>query len=349
MTAVFGSFDLLFIVKMALSLFAILLIYDTVCGEKEKGTLKLMLANSVPRDRLILGKAIGGYISLCVPLLIPLLLSLIYLSLHPRIVLTGEDWQRLGLIFLLFLLYLSVFFCLGLLVSSMTVRSSTSLLVLLSIWCIMGMVVPKAAVIMADHLRPIPTPNEIYTQALTFSTQLQREQNQALLKKQMDLRSQVDTTNPQANQEYQRLLSEFATENTRVFWSSIGENNARINNDYQLRKDAQAALAKNLSRISPASSLTFAATTLARTGMDDYNRFYRAIMDYKVVVGDLVRTDPSLRGKEIDFAGMPQPVSEYENLSQSFVRILPDLISMIVMIALLTGGAYFAFIRCDVR
>jgi ABC-type transport system involved in multi-copper enzyme maturation permease subunit len=161
LTAVFGAFDLMFIVKMAFSLFAILLIYDTICGEKEKGTLKLALSNSLPRDRLLLGKAIGGYISLCVPLLIPLLFSLIYLSMHPSIVLTGEDWQRLGFIFLLFLLYLTVFFCLGMLVSSLTARSSTSLLILLFIWSVWGIVVPKASVIFAGMLRPIPVANEI--------------------------------------------------------------------------------------------------------------------------------------------------------------------------------------------
>jgi hypothetical protein len=52
--------DLMFIVKIVLSLFAILFTYDTIVGEKEKGTLKLALSNDVPRDRLILGKAIGG-------------------------------------------------------------------------------------------------------------------------------------------------------------------------------------------------------------------------------------------------------------------------------------------------
>lgn len=68
--AVFGALDLMFIVKIVLSLFAILFTYDAIVGEKEKGTLKLALSNDVPRDRLILGKAIGGYISLLLPLLI---------------------------------------------------------------------------------------------------------------------------------------------------------------------------------------------------------------------------------------------------------------------------------------
>ena len=83
--AVFGALDLMFIVKIVLSLFAILFTYDAIVGEKEKGTLKLALSNDVPRDRLILGKAIGGYISLLLPLLVPLLLSLLVLLIMPDI------------------------------------------------------------------------------------------------------------------------------------------------------------------------------------------------------------------------------------------------------------------------
>src|SRR5512136_789146 len=89
--AVFGALDLMFIVKIVLSLFAILFTYDAIVGEKERGTLKLALSNSVPRDRLILGKAIGGYISLLMPLLIPLILSLIILVVAPNLALSGAD------------------------------------------------------------------------------------------------------------------------------------------------------------------------------------------------------------------------------------------------------------------
>ena len=362
LTAVFGAFDLMFIVKMALSLFAILLIYDTICGEREKGTLKLSLANSVPRDRLLLEKVVGGYISLIIPLLFPLMLSLIYLSLHPQISLTGEDWQRICLIFTMILLYLTVFFCLGLLVSSMTARSSTSLLVLLFLWSVWGMVVPKASVIIAGHLRPIPATNEVYAQKSAFSDQLSQELNKSFQQKQQELVARLNTATPEQRQELSqelgKILSDFSQELTVERERRVGENNARIDRDYQMRKDAQAALAKNISRVSPASALTFGATTLARTGIDDYDRFLKAALDYKPVVNTWVRTNPDLRNpstnayKEVDsatLAGMPRPAIENENLGQSFNRILPDLISIAIMIVLLTGGAYFAFIRCDVR
>ncbi len=88
--SVFGALDLTFIVKIVLSLFAILFTYDAIVGEKERGTLKLTLSNRVPRDRLILGKVIGGFVSLLIPLIIPLILSLLSCSSCPNISLTGR-------------------------------------------------------------------------------------------------------------------------------------------------------------------------------------------------------------------------------------------------------------------
>ncbi|MGZ7064861.1 MAG: ABC transporter permease subunit, partial [Candidatus Aminicenantales bacterium] len=51
----FPLIDLTFIVTILVSLIALILSYDAVCGEKEDGTLKLMLANECPRSKVILG------------------------------------------------------------------------------------------------------------------------------------------------------------------------------------------------------------------------------------------------------------------------------------------------------
>ena len=68
--AVFRFLDLEFIFGVVLSLFAILFGYDAINGEKERGTLRLSFANSVPRDKYILGKLAGSFLSLSIPLLI---------------------------------------------------------------------------------------------------------------------------------------------------------------------------------------------------------------------------------------------------------------------------------------
>ncbi len=350
--AVFGPLDLMFIVKIVLSLFAILFTYDAIVGEKEKGTLKLALSNDVPRDRLILGKAIGGYISLLLPLLVPLLLSLLVLLIMPDISMSGQDWGRLMLIFLMFFLYLSVFFCLGLFVSARTSRSSTSFLVLLFAWVIIVMVIPKAAVITAGQVKPIPSVHEITAKKDAFLQQIQSEGQKGVMewmkKNQADAAKDVKA--------YQEKFRQYIQDYQQELTSKIDENNAAVERDYQQKKKAQQNLAVNLSRISPASALTFGTMTLARTGVDEFDRFLGSVRAYKPIYTKWIN---SKLGQSINFTtgeqmkisidDMPQHVYEPEWLSRSLVRTIPDFALLLVMIIVFFVGAYVSFLHYDVR
>jgi len=350
--AVFGALDLMFIVKIVLSLFAILFTYDAIVGEKEKGTLKLALSNDVPRDRLILGKAIGGYISLLLPLLIPLVLSLLILLISPDISFGGDDWARLLLIFLMFFLYLSVFFSLGLFVSARTSRSSTSFLVLLFIWVVFVMVIPKAAVITAGQIRPIPSVHEITAKKDAYLQQIQSEGQKGAIdwvqKHQEEARKDLKG--------YQEKFRQFISDYQQELTTKIDENNSALERDYQQRKRAQQTLAVNLSRISPASALTFGSMTLARTGVDESDRFLASVRAYKPIYtkwlnskfGQSVNFQTGELGK-IKLDDMPQHIYEPEWLSRSFVRTIPDFALLMVMIIVFFVGAYVSFLRYDVR
>ena len=350
--AVFGSLDLMFIVKIVLSLFAILFTYDAIVGEKEKGTLKLALSNDVPRDRLILGKAIGGYLSLLMPLLVPLLLSLIILLVAPNLALSGQDWGRLLLIFLMFFLYLSVFFSLGLFVSARTSRSSTSFLVLLFIWVVFVMVIPKVAVITAGQVKPIPSVHEITAKKDAFLQQVQAEGQKGYL----DWMKKNQPAKGEDPKVFQDKIKQFIQDYQQELTSKIDENNAALERDYQLRKKAQQSLAVNMSRVSPASALTFGSMTLARTGVDEYDRFLAAVRSYKPIYTKWVN---SKLGQSINFQtgqqvtikidDMPQFALEPESLGKSLVRTLPDYVLMVVMIIIFFVGAYVSFLRYDVR
>ena len=70
--ALFDSPDLGYVVNIVVSLLALMFVFDAICGEKERGTLKIVLANAVPRDSIILGKWIGGFVSLTAPFLVSL-------------------------------------------------------------------------------------------------------------------------------------------------------------------------------------------------------------------------------------------------------------------------------------
>ncbi len=350
--AVFGALDLMFIVKIVLSLFAILFTYDAIVGEKEKGTLKLALSNDLPRDRLILGKAIGGYISLLLPLLVPLLLSLLFLIITPDISLSGQDWARLMLVFLMFFLYLSVFFSLGLFVSARTSRSSTSFLVLLFLWVVIVMVIPKAAVIVAGQARPIPSVHEITAKKDAYLQQIQAESTKEV--RDWVTKNQADAVkDPKGFQDkFKQYIQDYQQEAT----NKIDQNNAALERDYQQKKRAQQGLAVNLSRISPASALTFGSMTLARTGVDEYDRFLASVRAYKPIytkwinskMGESINFNTGEQAK-ISVEDMPQHVYAQERLSGSFVRTIPDFVLLVVMIIVFFVGAYVSFLRYDVR
>ena len=350
--AIFGELDLTLIVKIVLSLFAILFTYDAIVGEKERGTLKLALANRVPRDQIILGKAIGSFVSLLVPLVIPFLIGLILLNLFPDISLSGQDWSRIGLIFLFYLLYLSVFFTLGLFVSSRTRRSSSSLFILLFVWVLFIFVIPKGAVMVASHMSPIASVHEVNSQKDAFLQQIQGMSGPKVQEWQQ--------ANPFNDGDdvaaYQEKFRAFLTDLQQDLTAQIDKKNSEIEEAYQNQRRRQQMLALNLSRVSPASALTFGALSLAKTGIHEHERFLNSIKTYKPIFTQWVN------GKmmaNLNFGGGEQPkpvlddmpVHEFASmsLSDSFSLALPDMVVMVLMVIVLFAGAFVSFLRYDIR
>ena len=350
--SVFGALDLTFIVKIVLSLFAILFTYDAIVGEKERGTLKLTLSNRVPRDKLILGKVIGGFISLLIPLIIPLILSLLLLLVYPNISLSGEDWVRLLLMFLTFLLYLSVFFTLGLLVSARTSKSSTSFLVLLFIWVTFVTIIPKLSVMTAAQLNPIPSVHEITAKKDAFLQQIQG----GAQKKVLDWMKENAPKQGEDQKAYQDKFKKFLEEFQQEATSKIDENNAALERDYQGKKRAQQTLAITLSRVSPASALTFSTMSLARTGIDEHESFLASIRAYKPIftkwansrMMQNINFQTGEQGKVV-LDDMPQHKFEPEGLGKSLARTFPDFGLMLFLIIVFFAGAYVSFLKYDVR
>lgn len=101
----FPLVDLVFVVTILMSLVALIFAYDAVSGEKEDGTLKLMLANGLARPKLILAKVAGGGVTLLVPFLTSLIVGLLVILVHPGVDWKSADWGALALITLGAVLY----------------------------------------------------------------------------------------------------------------------------------------------------------------------------------------------------------------------------------------------------
>ena len=151
----FTTPDFVYIVSIVLSVFAIFLSFDAVSGEKETHNLSLLLSNSIPRSTLLLAKWIGGYTSFLISLCPALLLMFIFLTMFSGLPLQTEHWMPLlGIIGLSFI-YLSVFYTLGLFISTLTHRSATALIFVLFIWAIWALGVPKVGILLSKTIKPV--------------------------------------------------------------------------------------------------------------------------------------------------------------------------------------------------
>ena len=252
----FTTPDLLYVVKVILALCAMLFAFDTVSGEKEIGTLRQSLSNSVKRPILIVGKWIGGFTSFVVPFFMAVLLGTILVTMSPMVQMDGENWAKLGLFLLSSVIYLAVFFSLGLLISCLTHQSSSSLVISLFVWTMLVFFIPNLGSILARQFVEIPTVQ-----------QLELKRSQIWIK-----------------EVFERINR---GKNFREVVGSINSENDKLIADYRNRFDRLVSVSQNITRFSPAATFTYLATGLMGTGISEERRLKRAVLQYKNLVWNL--------------------------------------------------------------
>ncbi|RKU06321.1 hypothetical protein C6503_25830 [Candidatus Poribacteria bacterium] len=139
----FSAIDIVFIFEVVLSLIALIFAYDAIAGERERGTLRLVLTHPVRRGHILLAKYISAMTCLLVPLLMSLLLAAILLTTSTAISLGIGDFLRIGGIILSSIVYLSVFYLIGMLISAVTRRTGTALMLAMFVWGFWVLVYPN--------------------------------------------------------------------------------------------------------------------------------------------------------------------------------------------------------------
>lgn len=130
--------DFTTVIALVLTFLAVVLGFDAICGEREQGTLKLVLSNSVSRGQVVAAKLLGGGIALWLSLAVAFTIALLILLANPDVHLSGDDWLRLSLLFVLSCLILLVIYALSVMVSAFTRSPATSLILCLFGWLIGG-------------------------------------------------------------------------------------------------------------------------------------------------------------------------------------------------------------------
>ena len=139
----FSQIDLVFIFQVVLSLLSLLFAYDAIAGDWETGTLRLVLSHPVGRGSVLFAKYLAAMICLLIPMLMSLLLAMIQCSFTRALQFSTDDFLRIGGIVMTTIVYVSVFYLIGLLISTTTRHAPTSLMLCMFVYVILVLVYPN--------------------------------------------------------------------------------------------------------------------------------------------------------------------------------------------------------------
>ena len=373
--AVFRYIDFGFIVQVVLSLFAIVFTYDAINGERESGTLRLALSNPVARGQYLFAKMAGSWLGLTIPLLIPILIGLLLLTVF-SVPMTDTDWVKLIALIGVSILYFTFFIALGLLVSALTRQSSVSFLFLLVAWVVLVLIIPRGATMAAGQLVDVPTVAEIESQKDRYRSDRQGEFDEARSERFREMMAPAQGL-PQADRRsfYLANMPGFADAESDMqaeMEITIGEYNRTVNEGLRNAKAEQERLAFVLSRMSPASAYKLMAMNLAGTNTSLKRRYEDQMFAFRETYKTYVEAkwklemDAQLQaaqnqagGRTFMFAGsgveavdasdMPKFIPVSEPMDSVIRASILDfgLLAVFTMVAF--TGAFLAFVRYDVR
>jgi len=324
--------DFDFVVRVVVSLLAIFLAYDAISGEREGGVLKLSIANSVPRSSILLGKFLGGIFCLCLPLVISFIISALMIELSGAVELGATEWLRSSMIFLLAILYLIIFYALGLFISCLTRTSAMSLMVSMLIWILLVVVIPNAGPAMVKQFWHTTSSMEMLKQQGKFQEDSYEMENEKF--GTWDKRDR--------SQETQIKVQKFKVERKQMALALTQRHTAEL--------DRQTEVGRWVARLSPSSGFSFAASAFARTDMRAYKKFIRSVYISFAQVDKLYMLQATDRDEYNEQArGYEYSFQTSESIADSFGDAVADIALLILFATIFFIGAYAAFIRYDVR
>jgi len=380
--SIFSVFDVSLIFKIVISVLALLLAYDAISGERERGTLRLVLSNTAARYQVLLGKLLAGLLVLVVAVTIAFVLGVVILLCFPMVDLTRSDWIRIGLMYLSSLVFIMTMYNLGLLFSALARRSALSLVLALFVWIIFVVVIPNLSVYLATQIRSVEPEEKINEQITSLRKQSQMEYAKELQRSGKSYMSGYSERSdvPGAGgfgHGYVRSGTKAFIHNELIEYSIGVPIQIRYANQYSEIKDVylrnlfeQTRLADNLSRISPISLYGNVMSALAGTDMAGFQHFINTVKPYRNDIVEYMRsrtnnfslaifftpcTEEEIETRPKSDTAAPLELSDLPRFTYSsdivgtLLRIAPDLAFLILGNILFFAVAFAAFAGYDVR
>lgn len=354
----FSDVNWVFIISLILSFVALVFTFDSICGEKEVGTLRMMLANTIPRYEVLLGKYFGAMLTLCIPLLIGVLVSLIIVITSNTAGISGLEWLKILVVVILSFLYLSIFVFLGIFVSSRTSRSANCMVVLLLMWVSLVILVPSLGRTVSGMF--FETPTRVKLNRKLFEAERQVWDNSDRFGKNAG-NSFPDVNDPRMNIPARARL-----------YNALSNTKNGIIEDHHNKMMAQALIGRNFTCLSPTAVYRRASEAIAGVGIVRCANLYQQVKRYQTNLKEFIRAkdaeDPDSRHlifdednsrgrfdwrtiskKPVDFDTVPKFQERALAIGQSLKLAIWDIELLVLFNLVFFAASFVSFLRYDVR
>ena len=376
----FSKIDLVLIFQVVLSLMALLFAYDAIAGDWESGTLRLVISHPVRRGSILLAKYIGAMICLLLPVLMSLLMVLILLATADAIQLGGEDFLRIGGIILTTTIYLSAFYLIGLLISTITRRTATSLMLCMFLWVALVLIYPNWS---RFTITPVGDTRAIHSSANQQIEQIweevDREEDQFLANSPLEGEPQnfnldVPSSNSfSSRRHFSRRYgidmklgkrSESLAPHVQKYHAAMGALYLRSAEQIGLvRKQTldstslrESIWHERLMKFSPASLYTFTTSAWVGTDLEGMFDFVQAVQGYRHTVVDYFHDKGAFGSRQwfasdkgtVDWWDLPQFRFKRTDVSENATRALPGLLLLLLINLALFTVTFLFFTKIEV-
>jgi len=351
----FSDIDWVFIISLILSFVTLIFTYDTICGEKEAGTLRLMLAASIHRHKILIGKYIGVMLTLGIPLFLGLMLNLLIVTSSKEIMIGAGDWLKILTIVQLSFLYLSIFVLLGMFVSSRTAHSANSMVILLLVWVGLVILIPSFGRIISDAACESPTEAELGRRLDEVSKQIDEDRASGKFGLNPDVFGSKNVENPPG---------------TAQLMNASTEAHNQVYEDHLNKLIAPLILGRSFTRFSPTVLYQCASEAVAGTGINRFKSLYQQVKRYQAELKEYVRGKDAedleslhllcahsqaisdwgvISKKPVSFDTVPKFQERDLALGQSLKLAIWDIGLLALFNLVFFAAAFVSFLKYDVR
>lgn len=272
----FGNLSPAFFLTHLVPLILILMHFGDIAGERNGGTLRAVAATGITGRRWLLGKWLAAWTTPLVGLVLTLLGAMVLSTSQDGSLAT---WAALGLGYLL---YLGSIVNVTLLVSARARTTTAALMILLSLWMLGGMALPRLTANIADRLYPTPLVQH-------FEQVVDGEK-----------KAGIDAAIAQAEQD---TLTQYQVDNTAdlpVNWDAIrmqqdevftDQINDRHYDELYAAQRSQQQVFRMSALVWPMMAARLQSMTLSRTGLADQHHFNQSTETYRRAFVKLLNDD----------------------------------------------------------